>query len=1072
MVLILLLPLTALTVHSGEYSWSDLDPNLVQTGGTAGAVTFDASGFHLHADAGGKTGVVTFASLSGPANVSFSFLIQQPAPVGATLVVAFTSPYNQSAIDVRINATTGQSVANLVGPSGTVVSVTPVGYLDPSLPFQVLTSFLPPQTVGITLVQDSSQSSTQLDYPSLVGTVPSNLEVLLTSSRGPATATVSAVEITLPAAGNPQYLAAGLVLYLQYGAIAVLALVGFREEISSLGRRVVEAGKRFRPGWGQVAPVYRWVLVVAIVALPVQVWLLTWGSQPYDLFTQELWSYLGNHGNVVSMYAVSPTVPGGIGTNATSFLGSVYAYPPLSAYLFLGAGGLARIIPGTAVLPSQNLGYILKSFWLVFLDATALIVALELRRAHVSDRWVIAGFGVVVLNPGVLLGSIVWGTFDIVVALFLLLFVTSLRRGAWAWAWFFLLLAILTKQTALLFLPLAIPVVFVRAGFWRAVRSGVTALVGAFFTIFPLLLAGLSPTLVFNSTIGSSVLNVPSTAPKGIAPWQLIVSNGDYGIWPLVTALRNGQHGLSRLQYPDYLANQAFGLPYVDVGLGLGAIGIVVLWIVLWRRAQSRGFAIEWPLLLVLSYLWCFEVLTRLSPRYLVLTIPISIILWIPAESRRIGVVLTAALTAVSALSILSVLSLTTAQTPVAGLRPLGSDLPFFLTDGFITWLSVAQLLVILGSFLVVANLMVNDRFPFAPPKLSASPTPPPWTDSPRVSAIVLNYNGGRLGRDCVDSVLASTYSNLEVIVVDNASKDDSLERMRDLEALGRIRVIRNGENEGYSAGNNRGAVGASGSFLLFLNNDTRVAPEAIARMVEEFRIRPGTGACQPVLVSMEDPTKVANAGSELDTLGFHRVVGAGLPIRSLVVRSPTGFAQGAALMVRTSLFGNIGGFEPMLQFDHTDADLSWKVWLAGYQVSVVPNAVVAHAEGATASAAAVARRMYPLVRGQLVMVTKNYEGWRSFRGLASLVAIDLGMMVLFLSLGRRAEARAVARGIRRFVLDLPLVLKARQGVRAFRTITDAEAERRFLRPFNPIEVFALKRRGYGYVGDWPLTQF
>jgi GT2 family glycosyltransferase len=1071
-VLILLLPLTALTIHSGDYSWSDLNPNLVYVETGAGSVTFDSGGIHLHTNAAASTSLVTFASLGGPTNASFSFTFQQPVPVGAYLTVGYVSPYNESAIHLEIDGTTGRGLAELVGPSGTIDSTVAAGSVDPSFPFQVLTAFLPPQAVSILLLQGENRTLTQLEYPSLIGTLPTNLVVFLTTMSGPASVTISAAEITLPASGNPQFSASGLALDLQYGAIVLLSFLGFRSEIVRGARRV--AGRRIRPK-NQPAKfplIFWWILLVAAVALPLQIWFIAWGSQPYDLFTAELWGYLGTHFNVVSMYSVSPVVPGGKGTFETSFLGSVYPYPPLSAYLYLAAGELAELIPGGSSLPSQSVGYLLKSFSLVFLEVTALVIALELRRAHLRDRWVVAGFAMVAFNPGLLLGSVVWGTFDIVVALMLLLSVSSLRRQAWTWAWFFLFLALFTKQTALLFLPLALPIVFVRAGLWRAIRSGATAFIGVFFTILPLLLLGLSPALVFNSTVGSSVLNVPTTSPTGIAQWQLIVSNGDYGIWPLITALRNGQHGLARLQYPDYLPNQAFGLPYVDVGLVLAAVGILALWLILWRRARSTGFGDEWPLLLVVSFFWCFEVLTRLSPRYLAIAIPLSLVIWLPVNSRRIGVALTTALSAISAISILSVLSLTTAQVPAAGLAPLGTMVSFFVSDNFITALSLAQLLTLVGSFLVLVVLLVTDHFPLAPRKLASPPEPILWRESPPVSVVILNYNGGGLGRSCVDSVLASNYTNVEVIVVDNASRDDSLDRMKDLEVSGRIRVIRNSENEGFSMGNNRGAAAASGTFLLFLNNDTRVDPDAIGRMVEQFRSNPATGACQPVLVSMEDDTKVANAGSQLDTLGFHQVLGEGEPLSTLRVRSPTGFAQGAALMIRASLFREIGGFEPLLRFDHTDSDLSWRTWLAGYQVAVVSDAVVLHAEGRTASATAVAQRLRPLVHGQLVMVTKNYSGFRATRALASLVTIDFAMLGLLLLLGRRAEARAVGYGIGSFLFDLPKVMKARAVVRVFRTITDEEADRRFLRRFNPLDVFASKRLGYGYAAERPLTRF
>ncbi|MGI0128783.1 MAG: glycosyltransferase family 2 protein, partial [Thermoplasmata archaeon] len=333
-------------------------------------------------------------------------------------------------------------------------------------------------------------------------------------------------------------------------------------------------------------------------------------------------------------------------------------------------------------------------------------------------------------------------------------------------------------------------------------------------------------------------------------------------------------------------------------------------------------------------------------------------------------------------------------------------------------------------------------------------------------------YNGGGLGRACVDSVLASSYPQLEVLVVDNASRDDSLARMADLEAGGRIRVVRNRANEGYSVGNNLGAARATGELTLFLNNDTRVRPDAIERMVAFFRAQPETGAAQPLIVSMEDESRVANAGNDLDTLGFHQCLGEGESVGSVPVRTPTSYAQGAALMIRTPLYRAVGGFDPILRFYHTDADLSWKVWLAGYEVAVVADARVLHAEGSSASAATLPDRLLRLVHGQLVMVGKNYERTNAVAALGALLAIDLATAVLFVALGRRAEARMVVRGVGAFLLELPKVVGARRAVRRFRAVSDEETRRRALRRFNPLGVLVLKRQGYGYASDRAQSRF
>src|SRR6478672_5949735 len=93
-----------------------------------------------------------------------------------------------------------------------------------------------------------------------------------------------------------------------------------------------------------------------------------------------------------------------------------------------------------------------------------------------------------------------------------------------------------------------------------------------------------------------------------------------------------------------------------------------------------------------------------------------------------------------------------------------------------------------------------------------------------RISIIVLNYNGRRHLDDCFSSLMALDYpqSHLELVFVDNASKDKSVDHMR--RHFPQVRVIANGANVGFSAGNNVAAREATGDYAVFLNNDMRVA--------------------------------------------------------------------------------------------------------------------------------------------------------------------------------------------------------------------------------------------------------
>ena len=100
-----------------------------------------------------------------------------------------------------------------------------------------------------------------------------------------------------------------------------------------------------------------------------------------------------------------------------------------------------------------------------------------------------------------------------------------------------------------------------------------------------------------------------------------------------------------------------------------------------------------------------------------------------------------------------------------------------------------------------------------------------------RVTAIVVNWNGGQMLTDSLASLFAQTWADLEVIVVDNGSKDGSLDAA--IARFGdRLRVIRNARNEGFARGNNQAFAIATGEWVFLLNNDAVAAPDAIERLM------------------------------------------------------------------------------------------------------------------------------------------------------------------------------------------------------------------------------------------------
>jgi GT2 family glycosyltransferase len=217
----------------------------------------------------------------------------------------------------------------------------------------------------------------------------------------------------------------------------------------------------------------------------------------------------------------------------------------------------------------------------------------------------------------------------------------------------------------------------------------------------------------------------------------------------------------------------------------------------------------------------------------------------------------------------------------------------------------------------------------------------------PRVSVIVLNYNGCRWLGPCLDALAAQEHAPpCEVLVVDNASSDGSVPFLA--ERFPHVRVVRNAANLGFAAGNNAGARHAAGDWLCFLNNDTVVATDWLSRLYQGATSRPGFAAATSRVVFLDEPSRIDSAGD-----GYLRAGGAfkhghrGPAAAHLQPREVFG-ACGAAFVIRRDVFEALGGFDEQFFMVYEDVDLSYRLRLAGYRCWYAADAVVRHAGSGT----------------------------------------------------------------------------------------------------------------------------
>lgn len=220
----------------------------------------------------------------------------------------------------------------------------------------------------------------------------------------------------------------------------------------------------------------------------------------------------------------------------------------------------------------------------------------------------------------------------------------------------------------------------------------------------------------------------------------------------------------------------------------------------------------------------------------------------------------------------------------------------------------------------------------------------------PLVSVIVLTASGPRHLPDCLDSLRQHDWpaDRTEVIVVDNASAEDPAATAQ--RHYPGVRVIRSSRNLGFSGGNNLGARAASGEWLVFLNDDTKVSPAWLTEMMAVAERR-GAASVGALIVDWEG-RRIDFAGGLMNFEGRGYSLGHGLDVADGDGRErPLLFGCGAAVLFRRDVFEATGRWDEPTFAYYEDVEFGWRLWMLGHEVWFAPRAVVHHRHHGTSGA-------------------------------------------------------------------------------------------------------------------------
>ncbi|HZW58239.1 MAG TPA: glycosyltransferase family 2 protein [Nitrososphaerales archaeon] len=267
----------------------------------------------------------------------------------------------------------------------------------------------------------------------------------------------------------------------------------------------------------------------------------------------------------------------------------------------------------------------------------------------------------------------------------------------------------------------------------------------------------------------------------------------------------------------------------------------------------------------------------------------------------------------------------------------------------------------------------------------------------PRVAIIILNWNGGMDTLLCLESVFQNVYTNFDVIVVDNGSTDDSIQKLKEY-ALGEIEIrssyaqyrsdnkpivvyqfpletqtsvlpveysnlnparrmilLCGARNYGFCKGNNEAIKFARQklhpSFVLLLNNDTVVSKNFLQELVRVTMDFAKTGLAQPKVLKMGQPDIIDAVGIALESFGDARQIGYLEPDRGQYSETTEVWGvNGCCELINTSMINQIGLLDEDFFAYYDDVDLSWRARLTGWKSIYVPSSIIYHAGSVSGS--------------------------------------------------------------------------------------------------------------------------
>lgn len=248
--------------------------------------------------------------------------------------------------------------------------------------------------------------------------------------------------------------------------------------------------------------------------------------------------------------------------------------------------------------------------------------------------------------------------------------------------------------------------------------------------------------------------------------------------------------------------------------------------------------------------------------------------------------------------------------------------------------------------------------------------------NSPKVSIVILNFNGQKYLEKFLPFLVKTKYENYEIVIADNASSDNSVEFINSHYPQLKLKI--NSKNSGFAGGYNWALQDIEADYFVLLNSDVEVTENWLLPLIKLLESNEKIAIAQPKLLDYYNRNKFEYAGAAggwLDIFGYPFAKGRVFSTceednNQYNLEEPIFWASGAALCIKSSVFFEVGGFDDSFFAHQEEIDLSWRVQLKGYFVYSCPSSIIFHIGGGTLQKGR--KKIFLNFRNNLFMLAKN----------------------------------------------------------------------------------------------------